>query len=170
MAICSKGPDGKRVMLLPSHDPDRQDHGLALELAVDRTRDGVIDAARAFEARWRIGTGIDAPTCNKADALVEALAAYDAAVAENRAHDSRVQPEPPPPTWNDRRGVLLSDVNRTRFYLDREQGSLNDFTRMGADPVIIADQKAEVERRRAAWQSAMQRYKDERPADVEPQP
>lgn len=104
------------------------------------------------------------------DDLHAALAAYDAAVAENRAHDSRVQRETPPPTWNERRGVLLNDVNRTRFYLDREQGSLNDFTRMGADPVIIADQKAEVDRRRTAWQAAMQRYKDERPADAEPQP
>ena len=80
MAICSKGPDGKRVMLLPSHDPDRQDHGLALELAVDRTRDGVIDAAR------QICPNVDAVSGDDyIYALEDALAAYDAAVAANRA-------------------------------------------------------------------------------------
>lgn len=90
MAIIVQDGSGERYTLFPSHDPGQQDHGLALELAVDRTRDAAIDAARAFEARWRIGTGIDAPTCDKADALVDALAAYDAAVAENRAHDEMV--------------------------------------------------------------------------------
>jgi hypothetical protein len=72
--------------------------------------------------------------------------------------------------WNERRGVLLGEVNRTHFYLNREQGSLNDLVRMGADPIIIADQKAEVARRHAAWQLALQRYKHERPADAEPTP
>lgn len=184
MAVNLKHEDGSKTVIFPSHDPDKQDEGLALELAVDRTRDGVIDAAR--QARIILGslhgqtvvTTLGGPRELRHELDVSqylipldaALDAYDAAVAEHRAHDDRVQPEPPPPTWNERRGVLLDEVNRTHFLLLRDKSSLAGFVAMGADPAIIADQEAEVERRRAAWQAAMQRYKDERPADAEPQP
>lgn len=46
------------------------------------TAEAVVASARRFEARWRIGTGIDAPTCDMADTLRDALAAYDAASKE----------------------------------------------------------------------------------------
>lgn len=47
----------------------------------------VIAAAREFEREWREGDGADVLTCDCADALVAALAAYDAAVAARLAHD-----------------------------------------------------------------------------------
>jgi len=79
-------PEGEFLELLPLHDPDAQDHGLTLELAVDRTRDGVLDAARA------ICPNVDAVAGDEyIHALEDALAAYDAAVAELRAHDDRAE-------------------------------------------------------------------------------
>lgn len=95
MAIIAQDGNGKRYTILPSHDPDQQDHGLALELAVDRTREGVIDAARTVEGHYtHLGTNNDLLGLLTLirTGLRPALAGYDAAVAENRAHDSLVQP------------------------------------------------------------------------------
>ena len=85
MAIIAQDGDGKRYTIFPSHDPDQQDHGQFERQAVDRTRDGVIDAAR------QICPNVDAVSGEEyIQALEDALAAYDAAVAENRAHDEMV--------------------------------------------------------------------------------
>lgn len=91
MAVNLKHEDGSKTVIFPSHDPDKQDEGLALEQAVDRTRDGVIDAAREIPRHW--AGGWSAHTIERDIwALRDALAAFDAAVAEHRAHDDRVQP------------------------------------------------------------------------------
>ncbi len=87
MAVGIWDQAGEYIEIFPSHDPDKLDAGLALELAVERTRDGVLAAARA------ICPNVD-PVAGEEyiQALEDALATYDAAVAEYRAHDDRAVP------------------------------------------------------------------------------
>jgi len=80
MAVYRRDANGRRVAVLPSHDPDEMDEALARELAYERAKDAIIEAAR------KVWGNVDAVAGE--EYLVElrdALAAYDAAQAAMQA-------------------------------------------------------------------------------------
>lgn len=73
------------AIVFPSHDPDKQDEELALELAAEQARDAVIAAARQI-----CPNVLPAKGEGYIEALEDALATLDAAVKAADAHSSTV--------------------------------------------------------------------------------
>lgn len=84
MAVYRRDANGRRVAVLPSHDPDEMDEALARELAYERAKDAVITAAR------QVWGNVDAVAGDEyLITLRDAVTAFDAAQAawqaQNRA-------------------------------------------------------------------------------------
>ena len=98
MAVGIRDDSGAFLELFPSHDPDRMDAGLALEVARDKAQDALNAAVRSLRdheaawhkpgeefnwSEWTLQSGF-----LKQD-LWDRLNDYDAAVAALAAHDDR---------------------------------------------------------------------------------